>query len=52
MGTVPAYLVFVATLIWSFSAKTAGRAWLGVIVPGAGLALAYWVLRYRSGGVS
>lgn len=28
------YLIYCAVVIWVFAAKTAGKAWLGVMVPG------------------
>lgn len=46
LGTTPAYLVFVATLVWAFAAKTAGRVWLGLLASGALLVVAYWLLRH------
>lgn len=46
IGTTPAFLIFVAALVWAFAAKTAWRAWLGVLAPAALLGTAYWILRY------
>lgn len=45
VGTTPAFLVFAAALVWAFAAKTAWRAWLGVVAPGAVLGIAYGLLR-------
>ncbi len=48
IGNAPAFLAFAGCIIWAFVAATATRAWLGIGVPGAVLALLVW--RLRSGG--
>lgn len=30
-------------VMWAFAARTAGRAWIGLVLPGAALALAGWL---------
>ncbi|WP_462379251.1 DUF3649 domain-containing protein [Pseudomonas sp. Marseille-QA0892] len=32
-GAIPSFLVYCAAVIWVFAARTAWRAWIGVIVP-------------------
>ncbi|WP_201194749.1 DUF3649 domain-containing protein [Pseudomonas fluorescens] len=48
-GMMASFLAYLGAVIWCFACRTAGRAWLGLIVPGLMLAavsgLAYWVGR-------
>jgi hypothetical protein len=33
LGILPSFLVWTGAVVWAFSARTAARAWLGVIAP-------------------
>jgi hypothetical protein len=48
LATMPSFLVWAGAVIWVFAARTAGRAWLGIVGPGVLVALAIWL--FRSGG--
>jgi hypothetical protein len=50
LATLPSFLIWAGAVVWVFSARTALYAWVGVLVPGVGCALAIWWL--RSGGAS
>ncbi len=50
LATMPAFLVWAGAVVWVFSARTAWRAWAGVAIPGAVVAVAVWFL--RSGGMA
>jgi hypothetical protein len=50
LATMPSFLIWAGVVVWSFSARTALRAWAGVALPGVIVALAIWFL--RSGGVA
>lgn len=50
LATLPSYLLWAGAVVWVFGARTALRAWLGLLVPGLLCALAIWLL--RSGGAS
>ncbi len=50
LATMPAFLVWAGGVVWVFSARTAWRAWAGVAIPCALVALVIWWL--RSGGVA
>jgi uncharacterized protein DUF3649 len=43
-GALAGFLVLPACFIWVFAAATAWRAWLGILIPGAGLGAAVWFL--------
>jgi hypothetical protein len=49
LATLPSYLIWAGAVIWVFAARTAGRAWLGLLVPGLALGAAIWVLRNGGG---
>lgn len=38
------FLIYALTILWVFSTRTATRAWVGVSLPSALLALALWVV--------
>lgn len=40
-ATLPAFLMLASVAVWVFAARSAGRAWLGVMVP----ALLLWACR-------
>jgi uncharacterized membrane protein YjjP (DUF1212 family) len=44
-GNFLALLAYPASAVWSFLAASAGRAWIGLLVPGIAMALAVWMLR-------
>jgi len=44
LGAVPSYLIFAGAIVWAFAARTAARAWLGLGLPAAALALLTWWL--------
>lgn len=44
-GTTPAFLAFAGCIVWAFAASSATRAWLGIGVPGALMALLVWRLQ-------
>ena len=50
LATLPSFLVWAGAIVWVFSARTAWRAWAGVTIPGAVIAVAVWVS--RSGGMT
>ena len=39
------FLILPAVFLWVFAAATALRAWLGILLPGAAMGLAIWLLR-------
>lgn len=39
-GTLMSFAVYTAAVIWVFAARNARRAWLGLLLPAAGLAAA------------
>ena len=44
LATLPSFLIWAGAVVWVFSARTALHAWVGVLVPGIGCALAIWWL--------
>ncbi len=44
-ATMPAFLVYAAAVVWVFAARTARRAWLGLVIAAALLGLAFWLLQ-------
>lgn len=44
-GAVPSFLVLTAAILWAFAARSALRAWLGIILPTLLLACATWWLK-------
>ena len=50
LSTMPSFLLWAGVVVWVFAARTAGRAWLGLLVPGALVAAAFWCL--RAGGIA
>lgn len=44
-GTMLSFLVFACAVIWVFAARTATRAWVGLLLPSAALGLAVWLQR-------
>lgn len=44
-GTMLSFLVYACAVVWVFAARTAGRAWLGLLLPSAVLGLAVWLHR-------
>ncbi len=40
MATMPGFLVWAGAVLWAFAARTAWRAWSGLLVPVVLLALA------------
>jgi Protein of unknown function (DUF3649) len=46
LGAVPSFLVFAAAIVWTFTARTAARAWAGIGLPLLVLAaLTWWLSR-------
>ncbi|MCC5858092.1 MAG: DUF3649 domain-containing protein [Ectothiorhodospiraceae bacterium] len=43
-GLLLSYPIFTATFIWVFAARSAGRAWLGILATAVLLAPLYWML--------
>jgi hypothetical protein len=43
-GMLLSFLFYACAALWVFSARTARRAWLGLAVPGALIALLIWLL--------
>jgi hypothetical protein len=44
-GALAGFLILPAVFLWVFAAATAWRAWLGILIPGAAMGLAIWLLR-------
>jgi hypothetical protein len=44
-ATMLSFLVFACAVIWVFAARTATRAWVGLLLPSAALGLAVWLQR-------
>lgn len=44
-ATLVSFALYAAAVVWVFAARSAARAWLGLSVPAAMLALAVWLLR-------
>lgn len=44
-GALTGFLILPAVFLWVFAAATALRAWLGILLPGAAMGLAIWLLR-------
>jgi hypothetical protein len=44
-ATMLSFLVYACAVVWVFAARTAGRAWLGLLVPSLALGLAVWLQR-------
>jgi len=46
-GMMSAFLFYLAAFIWAFAARSATRAWLGILLPGLALAaingVTYWM---------
>lgn len=46
-GMMSAFLFYLGAILWAFAARTAARAWLGILLPAAVLAvingLTYWM---------
>ncbi|MDU9389845.1 DUF3649 domain-containing protein [Pseudomonas japonica] len=46
-GMMSAFLFYLGAFLWAFAARTAARAWLGILLPAAVLAvingLTYWM---------
>lgn len=49
-ATMPSFLVWALAVLWSFGARTALKAWLGILLPGVVLGAVVWLL--SRGGVS
>jgi len=43
-GMLPGFVVFAAAALWAFAARNARRAWLGLLLPAALMALPVWLL--------
>jgi hypothetical protein len=50
LATLPSFLIWAGAVVWAFAARTAARAWMGLLAPGIVCALAIWF--FRRGGVS
>lgn len=48
-GMLASFAIYAAAVIWVFTARSAGRAWAGLLVIGLPLALAAW---YGAGGMT
>lgn len=44
-GTMLSFLVYACAVVWVFAARTATRAWLGLLLPSAALGMALWLHR-------
>ena len=44
-ASLPAFLIFTATILWAFAARSASKAWLGLIAPCLALAACLFWLR-------
>jgi len=44
-GNLLALVVYPVVAVWVFLAKSARRAWMGLLVPGIVMAFAVWILR-------
>ncbi|MDF3057047.1 MAG: hypothetical protein K0R17_1262 [Rariglobus sp.] len=44
-AALPAFLLYAGAAVWAFYASNATRAWLGIGLPAAVLALVAWLLR-------
>ncbi len=44
LGSLPSFLILLGAVLWSFAARSALRAWLGIIAPLIALALLAWLL--------
>jgi hypothetical protein len=43
-ATMASFALYAAAIVWAFAARTAARAWLGILLPGAlAGALAWWL---------
>lgn len=49
-ATMPSFLVWALAALWAFAAKTALRAWLGILIPCVVLGVASWA--FLRGGPS
>ena len=43
-ASLASFAIYTAAIVWVFAARTAPRAWLGLLLPGVGLAAAAFVL--------
>ena len=48
-ATLLSFAIYTAAIIWVFAARSATRAWLGLLLPGAGLAVASFCLQLAKG---
>lgn len=48
-GMLPGFLVFACAALWAFAARDSLRAWLGLLVPAALMALPVWLLWQGAG---
>lgn len=46
-GMLASFLIYAGAVVWVFAARGARRAWLGLLVAGAPLALAAWTVWSR-----
>ncbi|WP_050479166.1 DUF3649 domain-containing protein [Herbaspirillum rhizosphaerae] len=47
-ATLTSFIVFCCAVLWVFAARTAWRAWAGIVLPGALLGLALLMMTPRS----
>ncbi|MET0334453.1 MAG: DUF3649 domain-containing protein [Rhizobacter sp.] len=50
-GTLMSFLIYAVAVMWVFAARTATRAWIGLVIPGAVLASVLF-LHYGVGGAA
>jgi hypothetical protein len=48
-GMLASFAIYAAAVIWVFAARSAGRAWAGLLVVSLPLAIAAW---YGAGGMT
>ncbi len=49
-GMQASFLVYAGAVIWVFAARSAGRAWAGLVIAGLPLSLAAWSIWSHSAG--
>ena len=47
LATLPSFLIFAAAIVWAFTARTAWRAWAGILLPLLLAATVTWWLHGR-----
>lgn len=51
-GTMLSFLIYACAVVWVFAARTAARAWLGLLAPCAALGLALWLHQLTTTGAA